>query len=168
MSAPRDLALVERFLNTASFLEGTDALGADWLVEAGLAPAGLALGEDDRLWLVELREALRSVLVDHDDPDALATLDRAGREAALVVAWGEDGSARLVPAADGVAGVVASLLAIVARAHADGTWTRLKACGSESCRWAFYDDTRNRSRNWCSMRVCGNRAKARSYRARQR
>ena len=159
---------MERFLNTASFLEGTDALGAAWLAEAGLAPAGRALGEDDRLRLVDLREALRAVLVDHHDPEAAAALDRLGRGAPLVVAWGEDGSARLVPAADGVARVVAKLLSIVAHAQAAGTWTRLKACASESCRWAFYDDTRNRSRNWCSMRVCGNRAKARSYRARQR
>jgi predicted RNA-binding Zn ribbon-like protein len=44
----------------------------------------------------------------------------------------------------------------------------MKACRAEDCRWAFYDRSRNRSRAWCSMRECGNRAKARSYRARQR
>jgi predicted RNA-binding Zn ribbon-like protein len=41
-------------------------------------------------------------------------------------------------------------------------------CAAEDCRWAFYDRSRNRSRTWCSMEECGNRAKARSYRARQR
>jgi predicted RNA-binding Zn ribbon-like protein len=168
MSAPADLALVERFLNTAAFLEGTDELRAAWLAEAGLAPAGRPLGDDDRLRLVELREALRAVLVDDHDAEAVAALDRLGRGAPLVVAWAEDGAARLVPAADGVGGIVAKLLSIVANAQADGTWTRLKVCASERCRWAFYDDTRNRSRTWCSMNVCGNRAKARSYRARQR
>jgi hypothetical protein len=34
-------------------------------------------------------------------------------------------------------------------------------------RWAFYDHARNRSRTWCSMDACGNRAKARAYRARR-
>jgi predicted RNA-binding Zn ribbon-like protein len=173
MPAPGDLALLERFVNTAELEQGTDALGdasqlAAWLADAGLAPAGEAFGEADRQRLVELREALRAVLVDHHDPAAVAALDRFGQGAPLVVAFEADGSARLAPAEAGVAGVVASLLAIVAGAQADGTWARLKACASETCRWAFYDRSRNRSRNWCSMSVCGNRAKARSYRARQR
>ena len=58
------------------------------------------------------------------------------------------------------------LLAIVAQAQADGTWRRMKAC--PACGWAFYDRSRNRSRTWCTMAICGNRAKARSYRARHR
>jgi predicted RNA-binding Zn ribbon-like protein len=49
---------------------------------------------------------------------------------------------------------------------ADGTWSRLKACRAADCRWAFYDRARNHSRHWCSMEVCGNRTKARAYRAR--
>ncbi|MGH3007295.1 MAG: CGNR zinc finger domain-containing protein, partial [Gaiellaceae bacterium] len=43
---------------------------------------------------------------------------------------------------------------------------RLKACRAEDCRWAFYDRARNRSRHWCSMAVCGNRTKARTFRRR--
>ena len=43
---------------------------------------------------------------------------------------------------------------------------RVKICPADDCRWAFYDASRNRSRQWCSMEVCGNRAKARSHRAR--
>ena len=72
-----------------------------------------------------------------------------------------NGAARLV--ADDVVG---ELLAIVARAQADGTWQRMKAC--PACGWAFYDRSRNRSRTWCTMAICGNRAKARGYRARHR
>jgi len=54
----------------------------------------------------------------------------------------------------------------VERAQADGTWDRMKACAADTCRWAFYDHSRNRSRQWCDMAVCGNRAKARTYRKR--
>jgi predicted RNA-binding Zn ribbon-like protein len=50
---------------------------------------------------------------------------------------------------------------------ADGSWQRLKACRSDTCRWAFVDNARNRSRQWCDMRVCGNRQKARLYRQRR-
>jgi len=48
----------------------------------------------------------------------------------------------------------------------DGSWQRLKACRSDTCRWAFVDHARNRSRQWCSMSVCGNREKARVFRER--
>ena len=59
------------------------------------------------------------------------------------------------------------LLSFVYAATADGTWPRLKACREHTCEWAFYDHTKNRSGAWCSMAVCGNRAKARTYRARR-
>jgi predicted RNA-binding Zn ribbon-like protein len=58
------------------------------------------------------------------------------------------------------------VLAAVGAAMADGSWRRLKACRSDSCRWAFIDNARNLSRQWCDMAVCGNRAKARAYRSR--
>jgi predicted RNA-binding Zn ribbon-like protein len=40
--------------------------------------------------------------------------------------------------------------------------TRLRECpaGDGGCGWIVLDETRNRSRRWCDMRVCGNRAKA--------
>ena len=80
--------------------------------------------------------------------------------------FGASGTARLQPTAAGVDGALGRLLGIVAAAMADGTWSRLKACRANDCRWAFYDRARNRSRHWCSMAVCGNRTKARAYRAR--
>ncbi|HYH51840.1 MAG TPA: CGNR zinc finger domain-containing protein, partial [Acidimicrobiia bacterium] len=43
-----------------------------------------------------------------------------------------------------------------------------KVCRQPDCRWAYYDESRNRSRTWCSMESCGNRAKARSFRQRHR
>ena len=61
----------------------------------------------------------------------------------------------------------AILLAAVRLADA-GDWPRVKLCAAETCRWAFVDESRNRSRAWCSMEVCGNRAKARSFRSRAR
>ncbi|MGH3648336.1 MAG: CGNR zinc finger domain-containing protein [Micromonosporaceae bacterium] len=65
-----------------------------------------------------------------------------------------------------VEAALASLLAAVAEAVAAGTWDRLKACRNPRCQWAYYDQSRNRSRAWCSMDTCGNRAKARAFRRR--
>lgn len=40
---------------------------------------------------------------------------------------------------------------------------RLRECASDSCGWYFLDLTKNRSRRWCTMGGCGNRAKARRF-----
>lgn len=44
-----------------------------------------------------------------------------------------------------------------------GELHRLKQCADDSCGWLFWDVSRNRSRRWCSMEDCGNRAKAKRY-----
>jgi len=41
--------------------------------------------------------------------------------------------------------------------------TRVHKCESPGCDWLFLDTSRNRSRRWCDMKSCGNRAKARRY-----
>ena len=43
---------------------------------------------------------------------------------------------------------------------------RVRECAAPSCSWLFLDTTRNRSRRWCAMKVCGNRNKVRRYRER--
>ncbi|WP_029900146.1 CGNR zinc finger domain-containing protein [Nocardia brasiliensis] len=70
---------------------------------------------------------------------------------------------RLVPHTDDpVDFALATMLADVFAAVSAGTWNRMKACREPSCRWAFYDHSRNRGRTWCSMNVCGNRVKVRA------
>jgi predicted RNA-binding Zn ribbon-like protein len=50
----------------------------------------------------------------------------------------------------------------------EGELERVKRCGNETCAWLFVDLSRNRSRRWCDMKDCGNRAKARRHYARRR
>ena len=45
---------------------------------------------------------------------------------------------------------------------------RTKRCAGQECGWLFFDTTKNNRRRWCEMRVCGNRAKVRAARQRQR
>ncbi|HXB57377.1 MAG TPA: CGNR zinc finger domain-containing protein, partial [Vicinamibacteria bacterium] len=45
---------------------------------------------------------------------------------------------------------------------------RLRECAAPNCAWLFLDASRNRSRRWCDMSVCGNRAKARRHYRRER
>lgn len=50
---------------------------------------------------------------------------------------------------------------------AEGPVDRLKECPGENCGWLFLDTSKNRSRNWCSMKTCGNLAKVKRFRQRQ-
>jgi predicted RNA-binding Zn ribbon-like protein len=45
---------------------------------------------------------------------------------------------------------------------------RLRTCGSDTCRWLFLDNSKNHTRRWCDMKICGNRMKARRFHARVR
>ncbi len=49
-----------------------------------------------------------------------------------------------------------------------GDLTRLRECSGEDCGWLFEDTSKNRSRQWCDMRDCGNLAKVRRFRTRSR
>lgn len=173
-SAPGDLELVREFVNTLDVETGAEELAdpdalAVWLRGRNLLRGGAAT----RAELAEarrLREALRVLLLANNGvsmrKEAAAALNRAARRAGLGVRFQAGGTASLEPTAAGVDRALGRLLAIVAAAMADGTWSRLKACRADDCRWAFYDRARNRSRAWCSMAVCGNRTKARAYRRR--
>jgi predicted RNA-binding Zn ribbon-like protein len=167
--APGRLDLVRRFVNTHDDEDGIEELGTpeaarDWLARNDLPAAG------DAERLRELRESLRQLLLANNgqphDRRALRRLQDEAAAAALRVRFDSGGGSTLVAAGDGADAVVAELLGIVHDSMADGTWARLKACRSDTCAWAFYDHSRNRSGTWCSMAVCGNREKARSYRRR--
>jgi predicted RNA-binding Zn ribbon-like protein len=183
---PAPLRLVEDFVNTRSVEFSTDdldtpaALG-EWLQGRGLLAAGTPVGAEDQRRAVRLREGVRALVAvnrgelpstpepgDGLDPGALADLDRLARRLPLVVDV-MPVPPRLVPAAPGtVDAALAAVLGAIAGAVADGSWARFKVCREPGCRWAYYDHSRNRSRAWCSMETCGNRAKARAFRSRGR
>jgi predicted RNA-binding Zn ribbon-like protein len=173
-AAPGELERVRDFVNTldvesgAEALSTPEALGA-WLQDQGFAP-GRSATRADLVSARRLREAIRALLLENNGlsvrKEAALTLNRAAARADLGLRFDSGGEVRLEPTARGVDAALGHLLAIVASAMVDGTWTRLKACRAADCHWAFYDHARNHSRHWCSMAVCGNRTKARTYRRR--
>jgi predicted RNA-binding Zn ribbon-like protein len=46
--------------------------------------------------------------------------------------------------------------------------SRIKQCDGDHCGWLFFDTTKNKSRRWCEMEVCGNRAKQKRHQLRQK
>jgi hypothetical protein len=150
--------LIVRFLNTLDVDEHTDALETldgwtAWLSAQGLegcfGPQDLGALEGVR----DLRGDLRAMA----GGGRFAT----GRQVDIKVALTDDGHVELSAlTAAGFLAAAAAKVAIEARIN------RIKICPADDCRWAFYDTSRNRSRQWCSMEVCGNRAKARTHRQR--
>ena len=170
--APGRLALVERFVNTVDHEHGREMLSAPDRLRGVLGlPKSLRIGGADLRRALEVREALRSLALANNggrgDPAAAGVLEAAAERGRLVIRFGEDGEARLEPAARSVDGALAELVGIVHTAMADGTWPRLKACRRDVCGWLFYDRSRNRSAVWCQMSVCGNRVKTKAYRERR-
>lgn len=151
---------------------GASRPGGHRVAPAGEPHGGAAgVGGADLTAARELREALRGLLLaNNGEPEpagARAVLEAAGRRAGLVAAFGVSGAA-LVPAAGGVHGTLGGVVAAAFAAMLDGSWPRLKACPGERCGWAFYDRSTNASATWCSMRICGSRAKAGAYYRRRR
>jgi predicted RNA-binding Zn ribbon-like protein len=122
---------------------------------------------------VALREALYRIFLDRADGrrprsadlDALnAALSRAlphrrlaEDDGAFRLGWDEatDFDAVLWPIADAAASLLTS-----------GEASRVRVCGlyeDQECSWLFVDRTKGRTRRWCSMKDCGNRAKARRH-----
>lgn len=174
--APGDLALVEAFVNTADLEEGTEQLASPtslrrWLAAHRILVEGTRVTAADLRRAIEVRESLRALLLANNgveiDRAAVDRLNLAAASARLTVSFGERGRARIESAAIGVDAALGRLLVVVERAMCDGTWERFKACPMDDCHWAFYDHSKNRSGRWCTMSVCGNRAKGRAFRARR-
>lgn len=175
--APGALALVQGFVNTRNLMRGYDLLedtggAALWLAERGLLDEGARLDETARGRIVEFREGLRGLLLAHNgvstDGDA-EVLNELAENALLRVHFDGEGVPGLLPVGSGTAvgGVTARLLVAAVGASSEGAWRRLKACRNQECLWAFYDGSKNRSGSWCTMDVCGSRAKMRAYRRRK-
>jgi predicted RNA-binding Zn ribbon-like protein len=174
--APHGLDLVVDFVNTRDLDRDTDELStpaglATWLRDRDITVTGTRIEAAELRQAIELREALRAVLLEHNGSPAgggVPALEQVAERGSLSVCFRDDGGVRLAPRAGGVAGGLAQLLVPIAHAAGDGTWERVKACAADDCQWAFYDRSRNHSARWCDMAVCGNRTKVRAYRTKRR
>lgn len=141
---------VVAFLNTLDVEEGTDDL------ESVATYAAWSGREQTRATLAEarnLRDRLRARAAGEPSPASVTV--------AVDVVLGDDVVLR-------GATVTAEIATAAAQLALAGHLDRVKICPADDCRWAFYDRSKNHSRQWCSMDVCGNRAKVREHRARSR
>ncbi len=171
-----ELGLVQAFVNTVDMDPGVEELKDPntlqaWLVANGLMSGDNPVDEPDLKNAVAVREAMRGVIGGNSGlpiyPVDLATLNSAAAASRLRMRFALDekgGRPRLEPEASGATGAIGRLVAALYSAMQDEEWDRLKLCGSDTCRWVFYDRSKNHSSRWCNMASCGNREKARRFR----
>ena len=132
-------------------------------------------GRDPLDRIVSVRSALWDVAhsVAHEEPPeppAVAEVNRA---------LGARERLELVPAPDGVKlghshvgdavdDALARIAEPIVRALGTGREDRIRICANDTCQWIFFDESRTGQRRWCDMKTCGNRAKARRHRERQK
>ena len=168
-------ALVQDFVNSRELRPAVEGLGTPqdlsaWLGAHGVLEPGAPVTAAELAEATRVREALRDLLaakvgLDVDVDAAKAEIDAAARRAGLELRF-DPTCPRVEPAVGGVRGAIGRILVEVYDEMVDGTWERMKACKADDCRWAFLDTSKNKSRAWCSMESCGNRAKVNAYRQR--
>ncbi|QKG19023.1 CGNR zinc finger domain-containing protein [Actinomadura verrucosospora] len=151
---------------------------ARWSVAAGLLTDPPEMSAGDLAAAVALREAIyrSATAVLNGAPPAAADRDLINLRAAAappvprLTAGGavhRDGDAAAVLAAAARAAVDLLAAASAPGDDADGTGRGvLKQCQADPCTRLYLDTSRRRTRRWCDMRQCGNRAKAAAFRAR--
>lgn len=172
--APGPLEFVREFVNTLDRDAGTDRFSTpdSWVMWAHEHGIEGRTDRDELARAVALRESIRlALLANHDRlplPESTSSaLADAVRGSRAQVAFTSSGLTLVVGPGSGMDTVISRVVSASADALADGTWTRLKACAYDSCQWAFYDHSRSRTGRWCSMEICGNRAKQARWRSNQ-
>jgi predicted RNA-binding Zn ribbon-like protein len=170
---PSPVGVVRDFVNTTDLQTASDELvtQADltrYLVREGLLDRASRATGDDLVLARSLRSGLRRALeLNHEGgSDSLPLLGSALAALPVGLDWAENRPV-LVVTGQGVRGALARIGLAAHEAAASGIWWRLKICSSDECEWAYYDHSKNRSRNWCEY-GCGNKIKTRAYRERQR
>ena len=157
-NAPMPLLAVQAFVNTLDVEDGTDLLESvesfqKFLDDTDQVAPGFEV-EDHHLPLAhELRDALRDSLAansaDEPDPKATARLVAGARTLTIELQPDEHGNLALdLSPVDSFDRFASQLLAIAFQSQIEGTWERLKLCENPECRWAFYDNSRNKSGSW--------------------
>jgi predicted RNA-binding Zn ribbon-like protein len=177
------------FINTEAVDSGGEPLDlltswddvVAWVAEAGLVvpptdDARRRVTDRDRQahgaleWARRLRTAARRTLdPEANDGIAATTLSDAVADVPVRLAYSPDALSGTLPVAtDDPVDAVRLAVAVAVLDATQLDRSRVRRCESDKCVLVFYDTSKNRSRRWCDMAVCGNRAKAAAHYRRSR
>jgi predicted RNA-binding Zn ribbon-like protein len=167
-AVPHPIRLVRDFVNTHEQQASTESLHGpdelrDWLAARGLLDAAAQLQPRDVTNAIIVREGIRAILAEHAghaaEPAAIEALNDTLTELPVHLTFSADGYHLVTALSSPFEDALSQLLDAIRQCSEDGTWHRLKVCARDTCRWAFYDASRNQVRRWCSMAGCGNHIK---------
>jgi predicted RNA-binding Zn ribbon-like protein len=165
---PPEIELIRELVNTVEWQEddeswSTSADLAAWMAERAMGVHRLSTAELVRAR--RIREGLREVLLGHAGHQprrfAIDDLNDALSGVSLTLVFELDGGTRVAANPDGARHPLAPIVEAIEAARRHPDWSRLKACSRDTCRWAYWDASRNGSGRWCSMQGCGNYVKMR-------
>ena len=160
---PADLRDLESFLWRDL---GTVETWHDWIeqrrFEPRLAPSSFDEARDLQESLRQLEAANNGVAVGVEVTEAMVRLNDAIGKHALSPRITADG----VRVESRTGDPVGHILQLAIQAMSEGFWPRFKLCRDAACRASFFDVSKNGSKTWCSMELCGSRNKMRRLRER--
>jgi predicted RNA-binding Zn ribbon-like protein len=139
-----------------------------------LAAVHQSAARDALTQILEVREALYRLLAAVSSAKRPRPADLAAVNAQLppafsrsrIAAAGDHYALKVEASGDDLlsplAPIVKSAVDLLTSPHVD----RVRTCAADTCEWLFLDTTKNRTRRWCDMKVCGNREKVRRFRNR--
>lgn len=170
--APGRLKVVQEFINSLDIEEGIEQFHSPselsrWLLEHGLTRGPIRLTDKDLERTRRFRELLRELAGANNGivprPMLLKELNQELAIRPLTGVLQRADFARVQPTGKGIDRALGEIGGIVIEEMISGRWSRMKACAEDICRWAFYDHSRSRTGTWCTMAICGSRAKSRAY-----
>ena len=148
----------------SEFFTSPERVGA-WFVAAGLTDDDVTFTEVDEA--ITLRESVYSLMRSRleaqlYDPAALELVNAAAARNPITTALMPSGRRVQADSSQALSSIARDAIGILSRDE-----VLLKQCGNEGCTQIYVDHSRAGNREWCSMEPCGNRIKARAYRARK-
>ena len=169
-AAERDILLQFLWTQAETDLIDSPEKFREWLLGLDLLEPADPVTEDDVRFARRFRAAVRSLCATHSgfelDPRTQPIFDQLNAEAPLQVTVSAGKQLELRPGGTGVKRALSNILALTYTAETSGDFDRFKTC--KACGWAFYDESKNASKKWCDMGLCGTRSKMKAYRLRKK
>ncbi|MFG1815960.1 CGNR zinc finger domain-containing protein [Kribbella sp. NPDC049174] len=140
-----------------------------WLRESGVVDGDTECGPGDVTTAIALREAIYSLVAarlfgGEYDAEQMDVLNDVARGPAAIPQLTAAGRRTEATADQALSSIAREAIAILGGTDAE----LLKECGRPECTQVYLDRSRGSRREWCAMETCGNKMKARAYRARKR
>ncbi|MCM2676720.1 CGNR zinc finger domain-containing protein [Alkalicoccobacillus plakortidis] len=121
--------------------------------------------------LIQLREAMYRItfhavnqtIADKEDMRVLNKWIKKAQEQVEILLRQDGVFSKQLTMSDGLTKVAFTVVLSFSELIMSDLFQKVKQCNSDRCEWFFIDHTKNKSKQWCTMKICGNREKAKRF-----